>query len=189
MHRWSLTRRSRSSEDRWVYPICMGSGLKTGGDGLKLGERGKLRERIRLSIWMVSSMKSLKFLPSSRQASSACNSIFSPRRKSSLRVFSTQVVCAASVRNARAYSAVVVLPWLSARSCSPAPLPPAGWWNTSLKRCRKKSKEGNADPSPRQTAVTQSRALPVSNEQTKCNFAGVIGVQGRLLSDKQRTLK
>ncbi len=154
---------------------CMGSGLETGGDGLKLGERGKRRERIRLSIWMVSSMKSLRFLPSSRHASSACNSIFSPRRKSSLRVCSTQVVCAAIVRKARAYSAAVVLPWLSARSCSPAPLPPAGLSNTSLKRCRKKSMEGNADPSPRQTAVTQSRALPVSSEQTNVILLASLG--------------
>ncbi|XP_067231533.1 zinc finger protein 665-like [Chanodichthys erythropterus] len=148
---------------RGVKPSCMGSEFEL----LEVIARVGRRVRSKLSTWMANSMNKFNELPSSRHASSACNSIDNPRRNSSFRVSSTQFVCAARVRNCKAYSAAVVLPWVRESSWSPGLNPPTECSNTSLNRCRKSVNERNAEPSSRQTAVAHSRALPVSREQTK----------------------
>ncbi len=106
-------------------------------------------------------------LPSSRQASSACSSWVKPRRKTTLSALSVQFVWATRVRNSSAYSAAVDLPCVSSRRRSSAPLPSLEWSKTAWNRWRNLANVEKAVPSDLHTAVIQSRARPVSSEQTK----------------------
>ncbi len=63
--------------------MCMGSGSETVVEPEVRGDREDRREHSRLSIQMVILMNFSKVLPSSRQASSNCNSADNPFRYSS----------------------------------------------------------------------------------------------------------
>lgn len=167
-HSLCQIRCSLSSDERWVYPIFIGSWsgvVVTAGSSTEGFLFGRL-ERIKLSTRMASSINWSKSFPSLRHVSSDCRSIIK------FHIIPCEITTSKCHPPTQfepwvwGNSAAVCLPLRRDNSCCPASFPTSACSKISRKLCKKPLNVLNVGRLSFQTAVAHSKAFPIRREKT-----------------------